>query len=44
MQISGTTLPGTKKLNNATADKAITIAAKELVAAKGKALVVCGFK
>jgi MoCo/4Fe-4S cofactor protein with predicted Tat translocation signal len=41
-QIAGTTLPGSKKLNNATADKAITIAAKELVAAKGKALVVSG--
>src|SRR6202012_3685566 len=41
-QISGTTLPGTKKLNNVTADKAITIAAKELPTAKGKALVVSG--
>ncbi len=41
-QISGSTLPGTKKLNNVTADKALTIAAKELQAAKGKALVVSG--
>jgi MoCo/4Fe-4S cofactor protein with predicted Tat translocation signal len=41
-QISGTTLPGTKKLNNVTADKALTIVAKELQAAKGKALVVSG--
>src|ERR1700749_4942282 len=41
-QISGTTLPGSKKLANANADKAITIAAKELQAAKGKALVVSG--
>jgi MoCo/4Fe-4S cofactor protein with predicted Tat translocation signal len=40
--ISGTTLPGTKKLSNANADKAIAIVAKELVAAKGKALVVAG--
>ncbi|MEO6497809.1 MAG: molybdopterin dinucleotide binding domain-containing protein, partial [Mucilaginibacter sp.] len=40
--ISGTTLPGTKKLTSANADKAIVLAAKELVAAKGKALVVCG--
>src|ERR1700761_8723288 len=41
-QIAGTTLPGTKKLNNVTADKALTIVAKELQAAKGKALVVSG--
>ncbi|HEY4195923.1 MAG TPA: TAT-variant-translocated molybdopterin oxidoreductase [Mucilaginibacter sp.] len=41
-QISGTTLPGTKKLNNVTADKALTIVAKELQAAKGKALVISG--
>lgn len=40
--ISGTTLTGTKKLNNANADKAIAIVAKELLAAKGKALVVAG--
>ena len=40
--VSGTTLPGSKKLNNAAADNAITIAAKELLAAKGKALVVAG--
>ncbi|MDB5134852.1 MAG: 4Fe-4S dicluster protein [Mucilaginibacter sp.] len=41
-QIAGTTLPGSKKLNNVTADKALTIAAKELLAAKGKALVISG--
>ncbi len=41
-QISGATLPGTKKLNNVNADKALTLVAKELLAAKGKALVVCG--
>ena len=40
--ISGTTLPGTKKLDNTIADKAIAIVAKELLAAKGKALVVAG--
>jgi len=41
--ISGTTLAGSKKLdNNPTADKAITLVAKELLAAKGKALVVAG--
>lgn len=40
--ISGSTLPGSTKLTNATADKAITIVAKELQAAKGKALVVAG--
>ncbi|RCH54813.1 molybdopterin oxidoreductase [Mucilaginibacter hurinus] len=40
--ISGTTLPGTKKLTSANADTAIVLAAKELLAAKGKALVVCG--
>lgn len=40
--ISGTTLPGSKKLENTSADNAITIAAKELLAAKGKALVVAG--
>jgi MoCo/4Fe-4S cofactor protein with predicted Tat translocation signal len=40
--ISGTTLPGTKKLSNTAADNAITLAAKELLAAKGKALVVAG--
>jgi len=33
--ISGTTLPGSKKLENTSADNAITIAAKELLAAKG---------
>jgi MoCo/4Fe-4S cofactor protein with predicted Tat translocation signal len=40
--ISGTTLPGSKKLTNANADKAIILVAKELQAAKGKALVVAG--
>jgi len=41
--ISGTTLPGSQKLtNNPIADKAITLVAKELLAAKGKALVVAG--
>ncbi len=40
--ISGVTLPGTKALKNNIADKAIAIAAKELLAAKGKALVVAG--
>jgi MoCo/4Fe-4S cofactor protein with predicted Tat translocation signal len=40
--ISSTTLPGTKKLNNQAADTAITLVAKELLAAKGKALVVAG--
>jgi len=40
--ISGTTLAGSQKLSNASADKAITLAAKELLAAKGKALVVAG--
>jgi MoCo/4Fe-4S cofactor protein with predicted Tat translocation signal len=40
--ISGTTLAGTKKLNNTIADKALTLVAKELQAAKGKALVVAG--
>jgi MoCo/4Fe-4S cofactor protein with predicted Tat translocation signal len=40
--ISGTTLAGTKKLDNNNADKAIAIVAKELLAAKGKALVVAG--
>ena len=40
--VSGTTLPGTKTLNNTVAAKAIAIVAKELVAAKGKALLVAG--
>ncbi|WP_214072115.1 TAT-variant-translocated molybdopterin oxidoreductase [Mucilaginibacter sp. dw_454] len=40
--ITGTTLPGTKKLADNAANNAITIAAKELAAAKGKALVVAG--
>ncbi|MGN6639361.1 MAG: TAT-variant-translocated molybdopterin oxidoreductase, partial [Mucilaginibacter sp.] len=41
-QLSGTTLPGSKKLNNTIADKAITLVAKELQGAKGKGLVVSG--
>ncbi len=41
--ISGSTLAGSKPLSsNSVADKAIAIAAKELLAAKGKALVVAG--
>jgi molybdopterin-containing oxidoreductase family iron-sulfur binding subunit len=40
--ISGTTLPGTTAVNNPAAAKAIQLAAKELAAAKGKALVVAG--
>jgi MoCo/4Fe-4S cofactor protein with predicted Tat translocation signal len=40
--ISGTTLPGSAKVSDASVDKAITLAAKELLAAKGKALVVAG--
>ena len=41
--ISGTTLAGSKKLsNNPNADKAVALVAKELMAAKGKALVVAG--
>ncbi len=41
--ISGTTLPGSKSLgDNKVADNAVKIAAKELMAAKGKALVVAG--
>ncbi|WP_179416067.1 TAT-variant-translocated molybdopterin oxidoreductase [Mucilaginibacter sp. E4BP6] len=40
--ISGTTLPGSKKLDNLPADNAIAVAAAELKAAKGKALVVAG--
>lgn len=40
--VSGSTLAGTKGLSNKVAENAITIAAKELVAAKGKALVVAG--
>ena len=41
--ISGTTLPGSRKLaDNPTADNAITLAANELKAAKGRALVVAG--
>jgi len=41
-EIAGTTVAGSKKLSNAAADTALTIAAKELLAAKGKALVVSG--
>ncbi|RYE31560.1 MAG: 4Fe-4S dicluster domain-containing protein [Sphingobacteriaceae bacterium] len=40
--LSGTSLPGTKALSSKTAETAITLVAKELLAAKGKALVVCG--
>ncbi|RWY55720.1 TAT-variant-translocated molybdopterin oxidoreductase [Mucilaginibacter gilvus] len=40
--LSGTTLPGSKKLTNANADKAIVLVAKELLAAKGRSLVVAG--
>jgi molybdopterin-containing oxidoreductase family iron-sulfur binding subunit len=40
--LSGTTLPGSRKLTTANADKAIMLVAAELKAAKGKALVVCG--
>ena len=40
--ISGTALPGARPLKNNIADKAITLVAKELLAAKGKALVVAG--
>ncbi len=40
--LSGTTLPGSKALSNKSADTAITLVAKELLAAKGRALVVCG--
>nr|WP_067058620.1 TAT-variant-translocated molybdopterin oxidoreductase [Mucilaginibacter sp. L294] len=40
--LSGTTLPGSRKLTTANADKAILLVAAELKAAKGKALVVCG--
>ncbi|MDB4922335.1 TAT-variant-translocated molybdopterin oxidoreductase [Mucilaginibacter sp.] len=40
--VSGSTLAGTKALTNKVAENAIAIAAKELIAAKGKALVVAG--
>lgn len=40
--VAGTSLAGSKKLSNKAIDNAITLAAKELVAAKGKALVVAG--
>jgi MoCo/4Fe-4S cofactor protein with predicted Tat translocation signal len=40
--LSATTLPGSKKVSDANTDKAITLAAKELSAAKGRALVVSG--
>ncbi|RZK11740.1 MAG: molybdopterin oxidoreductase, partial [Flavobacterium sp.] len=40
--ITGQSLPGGTLGNNATADKVIKLAAKELVQSKGKALVVCG--
>jgi molybdopterin-containing oxidoreductase family iron-sulfur binding subunit len=41
-EIAGTTLPGSKALENVAASNAIKVAAKELLAAKGKALVVSG--
>lgn len=40
--ITGTTLAGSKKLNNNAANAAIAVVAKELQAARGRALVVCG--
>ena len=40
--LTGTTLPGSQKLSNEASDKALILAAKELLAAKGKALVVSG--
>ncbi len=40
--ISGTTLPGSKALENKAANNAIAVVAKELVAAKGRSLVVAG--
>nr|WP_184544519.1 TAT-variant-translocated molybdopterin oxidoreductase [Mucilaginibacter sp. FT3.2]MBB6231071.1 molybdopterin-containing oxidoreductase family iron-sulfur binding subunit [Mucilaginibacter sp. FT3.2] len=40
--IAGAGLAGSKKLSNKAVDNAITLAAKELLAAKGKALVVAG--
>ena len=40
--VAGASLAGSKKLSNKAIDNAITLAAKELVAAKGKALVVAG--
>jgi MoCo/4Fe-4S cofactor protein with predicted Tat translocation signal len=40
--ISGTTLTGSKNLDNVAANNAIKVAAEELKAAKGKALVVAG--
>jgi MoCo/4Fe-4S cofactor protein with predicted Tat translocation signal len=40
--ISGTTLPGSKSTGNKNADNAIALVAKELLAAKGRSLVVCG--
>ncbi|RNL55070.1 TAT-variant-translocated molybdopterin oxidoreductase [Pedobacter jejuensis] len=40
--ITGQSLPGGTLPNNATVDKVIKLAAKELIQAKGKSLVVCG--
>jgi MoCo/4Fe-4S cofactor protein with predicted Tat translocation signal len=40
--IAGTSLAGSKKVSNKAVDNAITLAATELKAAKGKALVVAG--
>jgi Fe-S-cluster-containing dehydrogenase component len=42
MRYRATSLPGSRKLTTANADKAILLVAAELKAAKGKALVVCG--
>jgi MoCo/4Fe-4S cofactor protein with predicted Tat translocation signal len=41
-ELAGTSLPGSKALDNVAASNAIKVAAKELLAAKGKALVVSG--
>jgi len=41
-EISGSSLPGSKPSGNTNADKAIKLVAKELIAAKGKVLVVAG--
>ncbi|TZF85537.1 4Fe-4S dicluster domain-containing protein (plasmid) [Pedobacter sp. BS3] len=40
--VTGTVLPGTQPLANTVADKVVKLAAKELVNAKGRALVVSG--
>jgi MoCo/4Fe-4S cofactor protein with predicted Tat translocation signal len=41
-EISGTTLPGSGKLDNNVVSNAVKVVAKELLGAKGKALVVAG--